>query len=195
MLADARDGLLMRCRGISILETLIVMAITGLLLVAAMPTAGEYMNNARIRGVAEEIRDGINRARMEAIRRNATVNFVPHGTGRSVVVPASGQTPALTRASRTPYAAEDTVTAQPSADQIGFNGAGRLMTAGPFTVNVTAAGGTCAASGGNARCLRVSAVRSGNIRMCDPAQASSKREGCQEATCPDVNKVRRCWKV
>jgi type IV fimbrial biogenesis protein FimT len=178
MLDDARDGLLMRCRGISIIETLIVIAIMGLLLAAAMPTAAEYMNNARIRGVAEEIRDGINRARMEAIRRNATVNFVPDGTGWSVVVPATGQTPAITLARRTPYDAEAMVTAQPSAELIGFGGSGRLTSAGPFTVDVTATGGTCAASGGGARCLRITAVRGGNVRMCDPAQASSKPEGC-----------------
>jgi type IV fimbrial biogenesis protein FimT len=178
VLAVAADGLLMRCRGISVLETLIVVAIMGLLLAAAMPSAGEYMNNARIRGVAEQVRDGLSRARMEAIRRNSTVNFVPNGTGWSVVVPASGQIAAVTVASRSPYAAESLVTAQPSADQIAFNGAGRLTTAGPFTVNVTETGGTCAASGGPARCLRISAVRGGNIRMCDPAQASSKPEGC-----------------
>jgi type IV fimbrial biogenesis protein FimT len=168
----------MRCRGFTIIEVLIVAAIVGLLLAAALPTAGEYMNNARIRGVAEQMRDGISRARMEAIRRNATVNFVPDGTGWSVVVPASGQTAAVTVASRTPYAAESTVTVEASAAVIGFNGAGRLTAAGPFTVNVTETGGTCAASGGGSRCLRITALRGGNIRMCDPAQASTKPEGC-----------------
>ena len=168
----------MRCHGMTALEALIVVAVIGMLLAAAMPSAAEYMTNARIRGVAEQFRDGISLARMEAIRRNTTVNFVANGTGWSVVVPAVGQTPTVTLASRSPYAAESAITASPSVDQIAFNGAGRLTTAGPFTVNVSQTSGTCAASGGSVRCLRISAVRGGNIRMCDPAQASSKPEGC-----------------
>jgi type IV fimbrial biogenesis protein FimT len=168
----------MRCRGVTILETLIVVAIIGLMLAAGVPLASDYVANARIRGVAEQFRDGLNRTRLEAIRRNATVNFVPNATGWSVVVPAVGQTPAVTVASRAPYSAETAVTATPSADQIAFNGYGRLTTAGPFTVELTQTGGTCAASGGTARCLTVSALRGGNVRMCDPAQASSKPEGC-----------------
>lgn len=168
----------MRARGFTALECLIVVSIVGLLLVVGMPSAAEYISNNRLRSVAEQYRDGRNVARMEAIRRNATINFIPSATGWMVQVPAVGQTPAVTIARRNAYAAENSITATPSGDSIAFNGSGRLTTAGPFTVALTQSGGTCAAAGGTVRCLNVVAQRGGLIRMCDPAQASSKPEGC-----------------
>src|SRR5262249_46481312 len=127
----------MRCRGFTALEAMIVVAIVGMLLVAGLPSAVEYISNNRLRSVAEQYRDGLNLARMEAIRRNATINSVPSTTGWLVQVPAVGQTPAVTLAQRTTYTAETTITASTSANQIAFNGSGRLTTAGPFTVALT----------------------------------------------------------
>lgn len=168
----------MHSRGFTALESLIVVAIVGMILAAGMPSAVEFISNNRLRTAAEQYRDGLNLARMEAIRRNATINFVPSAAGWLVQLPAVGQTPAVTLARRDAYSAESTVTASPSASQIAFNGSGRLTTAGPFSVALTQSGGTCAASGGSVRCLNVIASRGGLVRMCDPAQASTKPEGC-----------------
>jgi type IV fimbrial biogenesis protein FimT len=168
----------MNARGFTLLEALIVVAIAGLLLAAGGPSLTDYTANNRLRSVAEQMRDGLNHARLEAIRRNTTIQFVPNGTGWTVVQPAVGQTPAVTIARRDGYAAETSVVSTPTADSISFNGSGRLTTAGPYTVRLTQSGGTCAASGGTARCLNVVAVRGGQVRMCDPAQESSKPEGC-----------------
>ena len=168
----------MRCHGFTLIEALLVVSISGLLLAAGMPAVADLIANNRLRGVAEQVRDGLQHARMEAIRRNTTIQFVPSATGWSVVEPAVGQTPAVTIAKRSAYAAETAVTSAPTADLIAFNGSGRLTTAGPFTVRLTQTGGTCVADGGTARCLNVTALRGGEIRMCDPAQASTKPEGC-----------------
>jgi len=168
----------MRARGFTLIESLIVVSILGLLLAAGLPTLADFMKNQRIRGVAEQVRDGLSLARLEAIRRNTTVNFVPNGTGWSVVIPASGNTTAITVATRSPYGQETDITATPTTAQAGFNGSGRLTTGTTYSVALTQPSLTCAASGGTARCLNVNVVRGGDIRMCDPAQSSSRPEGC-----------------
>jgi type IV fimbrial biogenesis protein FimT len=170
--------LIMRTRGFTLIETLIVMSILGLLLAAGLPTLADFMKNQRMRGVAEQVRDGMSLARLEAIRRNTAVNFVPNATGWSVVVPASGTTAAVTIATRAPLAQDTDITATPTSAQVAFNGSGRLTAGTTWGVAVTQTGLTCLASGGTARCLNVNVVRGGDVRMCDPAQPSSKPEAC-----------------
>jgi type IV fimbrial biogenesis protein FimT len=170
----------MRPRGFTLVELLVVVSLIGLLLAAGGPALGSYISNAKLRTVAEQMRDGLRQARTEAIRRNTPINFVPGGTGWSVVLPAAGQDAAVTLASRTAYANEDTLVATASTTQVAFNGAGRLTTSGPFTVTLTTQAGAsgCAAAGGSARCLNVIAVRGGDVRVCDPALATGKPEAC-----------------
>ncbi len=168
----------MRSRGFTVLEGLIVVAIIGLLLAAAMPMVAEMMTNNRVRAVAEQMRDGLALARMEAIRRNTSVKFVPNGTGWSVVQPGVGLTAPTTLAERKAYSAESAIAAITSATEIAFNGSGRLTSAGPFTVQVTLTGASCVGAGGAVRCLNVEATRGGQIRMCDPAQPATSPEGC-----------------
>jgi type IV fimbrial biogenesis protein FimT len=170
--------LIMKSRGFTVIESLIVLGIFGLLLAAGLPSVTEFINNQRLRGAAEQVRDGMSLARLEAIRRNTTVNFVPSGTGWSVVIPAAGSTPATTLATRSPYGQESAITATPTTTVAGFNGSGRLSSGTTFGVALTQTGQTCVASGGTARCLNINIVRGGDIRMCDPAQASSRPEGC-----------------
>lgn len=54
-----------------------------------------------------------------------------------------------------------------------FNGLGRLVST-PATVDIENSNeGTCIASSGKIRCLRVAVTAGGQIRMCDPAYSSS----------------------
>lgn len=168
----------MTSRGFTVLEGLVVVAIIGLLLAAAMPMVAEMVTNNRLRAVAEQVRDGLSLARMEAIRRNTTIKFIPNGTGWSVVQPGVGLNDPTTLAERPAYSAESAISAQASATEIAFNGSGRLTGAGPFTVQVTLTGAACVSAGGSVRCLNIEATRGGQIRMCDPAQPSSSPEGC-----------------
>jgi type IV fimbrial biogenesis protein FimT len=169
----------MPARGFTLLEGLIVVAIVGLLLLAGMPMVADVVTNNRVRAIAETMRDGLSLARTEAIRRNATISFVPNGAGWSIVKPAVGLVPATTLVTRAPLADVGAINAQPSDAEISYNGSGRLTTAGPFTVQVTRAGSACIGTdGGTVRCLNVEAVRGGQIRMCDPAQSASAPEGC-----------------
>ena len=62
-------------RGFSMVEVAITMAILALLLAAAAPSVTGWMRNTRVRNTAEALQMGLQRARAEALRRNANVTF------------------------------------------------------------------------------------------------------------------------
>jgi len=57
------------------IEVVITIAIMGILMAAAMPSVGDWMRSARVRNTAESIQNGLQQARMEAVRRNRPVSF------------------------------------------------------------------------------------------------------------------------
>lgn len=63
------------CRGFSLIEMLVVVAIAGIALSIAVPNLQSSIISSRSRGVAESIQGGLMLARSEAIRRNAPVRF------------------------------------------------------------------------------------------------------------------------
>ena len=62
-------------RGFSMIEVVITIAIMGILMATAMPSVGNWLRNSRVRNTAESIQNGLQRARMEAIRLNRPVSF------------------------------------------------------------------------------------------------------------------------
>ncbi|MDE2402939.1 MAG: GspH/FimT family pseudopilin [Burkholderiales bacterium] len=62
-------------RGFSMIEVMVTIAIIGILMAAAMPSVGDWLRKARIRNTAESIQNGLQQARMEAVRRNRPVMF------------------------------------------------------------------------------------------------------------------------
>ncbi len=62
-------------RGFTIIEAVVAITIAGLLLAAALPSAGAWIRNSRIRTAAESISNGLMQARNEAVRRNQSVSF------------------------------------------------------------------------------------------------------------------------
>lgn len=57
------------------IEMAITMAIFGFLLAAALPSIGVWLDNTRIRTVAESIQAGLQTARAEAVKRNQSISF------------------------------------------------------------------------------------------------------------------------
>jgi type IV fimbrial biogenesis protein FimT len=166
-----------RQRGISLIEVSVALLIISLVLAKSIPGLLDYVRNDRVRAVAEEMRDGLHTARLEAIRRNTTVNFVPAGAAWAVVVPGVNGLPDETLQQRRALASDAKILANASAPTVAFNGSGRL-TGGAFSVDVASNTNACVAGGGDVRCLRVTVAPGGMIRMCDPAVVAPAPQAC-----------------
>jgi type IV fimbrial biogenesis protein FimT len=167
-----------RALGFSLIELMIAVLSVSIVVAKGLPFLVDYIRNDRIRSAAEEMRDGLHSARMEAIRRNTTVRFVTDHTGWSVVLPGVAGDPDELLLERPARAAENLLTTAASAASVGFNGSGRLNAAGIFTLDIADPNDACAAEGGAARCLRVVVAPGGMIRMCDPALAAGNPQAC-----------------
>jgi type IV fimbrial biogenesis protein FimT len=62
-------------RGVTIVEVPIAIAIVGLLMALAAPSATTWIQNNQIRSAADSILNGIQTARIEALKRNTAVSF------------------------------------------------------------------------------------------------------------------------
>jgi type IV fimbrial biogenesis protein FimT len=62
-------------RGITIVEVLVAIAIVGLLMALAAPSATNWIQNNQLRSAADSIMNGIQIARIEALKRNTRVSF------------------------------------------------------------------------------------------------------------------------
>jgi len=65
----------MRQRGFSLVELMVAIAVLMLLMLAAMPGIGTWLDNTRIRNQADSIVGGLQAARAEAVRTNQSVSF------------------------------------------------------------------------------------------------------------------------
>jgi len=182
-------------RGVTLIETMIGLAIVGMVLAFGVPSFGIFIQNSQIRNAAEAIQNGLNLARAEAVRRNTSVQFVL-GTRSSWTVgcttsvadldgdgvadcPGTIQARANTEGSANALVA----TTPTSAATLHFNGLGRILStdlaAGSSAVfNISnSTGGSCATAG-PMHCLRIVVTSAGQVRMCDPALASTDTQGC-----------------
>lgn len=191
-------------RGMTLVEIAIGLAIMGMLLVMALPGFSRWLQNTQIRTAAEAIQNGLQLAKSEAVRRNSTVRFsltdtataacVVSATGTNWVISQDDPTGAcdatasdidapriIQMRSATEGSANAVVAAGQSA--IVFNSMGRVTPVPAATISIgisNPTGGSCAAQsgGGPMRCLRVTVSTGGQVRMCDPALASTDPRGC-----------------
>jgi type IV fimbrial biogenesis protein FimT len=190
-----------RQRGMSLIELMIGLALAALLLTLGLPSFTTAIRNREIRTAADAIQNGLQLARVEAVRRNRTVKFtLQSATGAwlvgcdpedttvvdgETVCPATLQTHTV-QSTHASIGAVQTVQATGSpagspvfTDTLRFTALGRVnpdtLPAGNLaTFQVTnPMGGTCAADGGEMRCLSVVVTSAGQVRMCDPAVTAS----------------------
>lgn len=183
-------------RGVSLIELTVAIAIAALAMVMVLPSISGYFQSAKLRGAAQTYFSGAQAARAEAIRRNASVEFVL----ASVPVSASNvgtvalNTAAQNWAVRLPPVAPATayqlietksvdegkassVVLASSATSVTFNGLG--MASAGMTINFSnPAGGDCVSAGGPMRCLRLVVSSGGQVRLCDPAAVAPDSRSC-----------------
>jgi type IV fimbrial biogenesis protein FimT len=61
--------------GYSMIELAVTLIVLSLVLAAVLPAAADWMQDLRLRGVAESLKTGLDRARMEALKTNRTISF------------------------------------------------------------------------------------------------------------------------
>lgn len=57
------------------IELMVTVSILAVLMVATLPSIGQWMRNTEIRNAAESLQNGLTRARAEAVKRNETISF------------------------------------------------------------------------------------------------------------------------
>jgi len=170
---------------------MIAVALLSILLLLGIPAFGTYLQNAKLRSGAENFYAGVQMARAEAVRRNASVQIAlitdfpgvaaANSTNLSVTAPnwiVRAQDPATLQftfiegksgfeGSGQAAGSTPSVQVAGTVSSITFNGFGRANTAGTFAYT-SPVGGACAPTG-PMRCLNVVVSLGGQARMCDPA--------------------------
>jgi len=186
-----------RHAGFSLMELMVGVTILGILLAIALPSFGEWVRNNQVRTAAESLREGLQLARSEAVKRNARmrlqmVTTVDNSCALSTAGPywvvnmgasvtAAGGCGGVVSSTVSPFIVQTApvtagtarVVVQASGTAVAFDAAGRQSA----TTNPTSAVGlftvdVSSAAGeclptGDVRCLRVLVTPAGQVRMCD----------------------------
>jgi type IV fimbrial biogenesis protein FimT len=156
--------------GFSLIEMMIVIVILAIALAVGVPNFQEFIANTQIRSVSESIRNGLQVARAEAVKRNEAVTFTLNNNTSWVVscVPATATCPATIQSK----SANEGSGAAITLTMIGGNSI-RFTSLG--TVDPTVVGQLTQVSIDNnrlpaalSRDLRLTIGAGGNIRVCDP---------------------------
>ena len=191
-----------RSGGFTLIELMVGLAILGLLLLAVLPDMTQWVRNTRVRNAAESIQNGMQKARMEALRRNASVTFwlVTSADGSCALSSAAGSwvisldnpsghcgdaastdtAPRIVEAHSAGDGYVDVVVSSRATDgataakSVTFNGFGQVVNGSTdvATVNFTHAITT------DTRPLRVTVAPGGGVRMCDPSVVSTDARAC-----------------
>ncbi|MBC3863523.1 GspH/FimT family pseudopilin [Undibacterium jejuense] len=159
-------------QGMTLIELLIVLVITGILLMGVISTGKNYMTNAKVRSTSEELREGLLYARAQAITRNTVINFSATANGSwQVITPAKVviQSRSTNVATVNVNGADANGTPRMSTS---FSGSGRPGT--PVIFDITPQSVSCSGTnGGSANCLRVQVDNGGQVKICNPGAASA----------------------
>lgn len=151
----------MKAGGASLIEVMIVVAIIGILASLSTPMISTYLQNAKLRSTADEIKEALELSRSEAIKRNDTIKFSALSGGGWTVEAYINDV--LTTLESKPNASGSHASISADNSVIRFDGSGRPDVAATLQVNPS--NGSCA----TLTCLHIEANRFGKIKVCNPA--------------------------
>ena len=174
-----------RNHGFSIIELMVVVAVIGLLVMAALPSFGRWIGNVQIRNAAESIQNGLRLAQLEAARRNGTVTLLLTAATAptcSSTASTSGQNWIVCDGSsviQTYYGNSTTTAIDSDFGSISFDGIGRSNLTAASVVDVKSSNSSCETlSVSGARCLQILVSPGGKVRMCDPLLSAGNPGAC-----------------
>src|SRR5665647_349794 len=171
-------------QGFTLIELMIGITIMGIVLALALPSYKAFIQNTRIRNAAESIQNGLQLARLEAVRHNADVQFILGAASSWTVgcVTASATCPALIQRRVTGEGSSTSIIVTPApaaGTTIVFDNFGKVkpipVPATQLEVDVDPA----VLSAAESRELCITLGVGGNTRMCDPQlKMSSDTRAC-----------------
>lgn len=188
-------------RGMTLVELMVAITLLAILMLLAAPEFATWINNTRVRSVAESLQNGVRLAQAEAVRRNRTVAFfltnaepsvaaVPAANGgnwgiRTVAVVGLDAVAEFVRGAAinegsTGAAGSGVVIAtNPAAPAICFNAAGQQVTLAAEGCTAAETRYTVSRPGAD-RNLQIIVSIGGRVRMCDPNKVLSDTnpDGC-----------------
>lgn len=174
-----------RSSGFTLVELMIAVAVLAILMTVGLPNFRQLMKNYEVRVAAESVVNGLQRARAEAVSRNASVQFVL-GTGTSwtvdyVTKPVPTDPPLDSRLSSEGSATAALVAVaadlSTAATKITYNNLGQVIVNPDATPTLRQVTFNATAGGGN-QTLRVTIGAGGNARVCDPSLPTSNARAC-----------------
>lgn len=158
-----------RSSGFTLIEVMIALAIVAIALVLGAPEFGIWMQNTKVRNVAESVQNGLQTAHNEAVRRNRPAEFAVNADTSWTVtvkaVDANGQfyDDVVEKRSKDDGSSSSVTLAVTGGGTASFNGLGRVDNATPLTrVDVKS-------SVTGAKKMAVTVGAGGQIRLCDPS--------------------------
>ena len=166
-----------RERGVSIIELVITLTILSILMLQGLPAFAAWLQNAQIRTAAESVQNGLQLARMEAVRRNTNVQFVMGSASDWTISLVSA--PLSPIESRPVEGSTNTVmTLSPAgSSKVTFNGFGRVVANDDGSAPLTEMKADSATTAGS-RFMCVTLSAAGATRMCDPQRAAGDPQAC-----------------
>jgi type IV fimbrial biogenesis protein FimT len=155
--------------GFTLIELLIGIGIVGILLMLAAPAFSVYIQNSRIRNVADGIMNGVQLARTEAVRLNRPVEFAFTGGGNWSVNQVNPLQEIQSRDGNEGMI--NTVIDSGTSNRITFTPLGAPLATNPLDGSnpMTRIDITASTTVAGTRPLRVLISPAGNVRMCDPS--------------------------
>lgn len=167
--------------GFSLIELMVTLSIVGILATLAAPSFKVILANAQIRTAAQAMHDGLQLARVEAIRRNARVIFTK-GTQSAWTVSIESDASTVQTRPYTEGSSAVTVAVTPiNATQVTFDGLGRVKGNTDTSSSITQLDidvPTTLIPASNSREQRVTITSGGAIRLCDPNVSAGVGMGC-----------------
>ena len=167
--------------GFTLIELIIAIVLTALLVTLAVPSFQIMLANGQIRTATQALYDGLQLARVEAIRRNERVVFTNSaGSNWTITIEADG-TVVQTRPS-SEGTRQATVAVTPvGATQVTFDSLGRVVantdaSASIATLDIDVPTSLIAAA--DSKEQRVSITTGGAVRTCDPNAAAGTGTSC-----------------
>ena len=168
-----------RQNGFTLVEILISIVVLALLIMVGIPSFTTFIANSRIRVAADGVLNGVQKARNEAIRRNACVQVkVVNGTGWVLSTCADPDTALETRSASEGSDIIDSVVTPGGSDTLSFNGLGRVVNPNPSDATAPFSQVEMDHKTAPGRKLRIVIPPGGAVRMCDPAVSTGDPRAC-----------------